>query len=85
MSKTITLKVQQLGGQLVVYLPADIVEATQLIAGQPITIQIPTSPEEIRNSENLTLTLEQMLAQYDSEKFDGEVLATPLVGREKIK
>jgi antitoxin component of MazEF toxin-antitoxin module len=85
MSKTITLKLQQLGEQLVVCIPADIAKAALLVAGQPITLEIPTTPDEIRNAENLTMTLELMLAGYDAEKFNGEALAAPLVGQEIIK
>ena len=85
MSKTITLKLQQLGEQLGIYIPADIAAAEQLTVGQPITLQIPTTPDELNNAENLALTLEQMLAQYDPEKFGGEVMAAPPVGQEIIK
>lgn len=85
MSKTITLKLQQLGEQLAVCIPANIAKDAQLVAGQPITLQIPTTSDEIHNAEKLALTLEQMLAQYDQERFGGEALATTPVGREVIK
>ena len=85
MSKTITLTVQQLGQQLAVCIPADIVKDMRLAPGQRVMLQIPTTPDEIGKAEALLPSLEQMLAQYDPEKFGGEVLASPPIGREIIK
>lgn len=78
MSKTITLTVHQLDGRLLVYIPDHIVEETQIVAGQNITLKILTAPTDAP-------TLEQMLENYDPDKFGGEVMAYPLIGKEIIK
>ena len=82
MSTTIKLRVQQLGDQLAVCIPAEIAKSARLTIGQPVTLKIPSTANEISNAENLVPTLDQMLAQYDPEKFDCEVLAAPLIGKE---
>jgi antitoxin MazE len=85
MSKIITLKVQQLGEQLAVCIPDEMAKAARLVVGQSVTVEIPTTPEELRDAQQLVPTLEQMLSQYDPEKFGGEVMGAPLLGKEIIK
>ncbi|MYM65854.1 hypothetical protein GTP45_03260 [Pseudoduganella sp. FT55W] len=87
MGKTITLKVQQLNGQFVVCIPEDIAAQKKLAAGQLIKLKILRTAEEIALAEAAANapTLEQMLADYDPDKFGGEVMAYPLEGREIIK
>ena len=78
MSKTITLTVQQLDGRLLIYIPDHIAEEAQIVPGQNITLKILTTPVEAQ-------TLEQMLEDYDPDKFGGEVMAYPPVGKEIIR
>lgn len=66
----ITLKVQQLGDQLAICIPADIAKAAGLVIGQTVTLKIPATSDEISRADNLVATLEQMLAQYDPEKIE---------------
>lgn len=87
MSKTITLEIQQLNGQFVVCIPGDTAVQEKLAAGQLVQLKILRTAEEIAlagAAENGP-TLEQMLADYDPDKFGGEVMAYPLEGREIIK
>jgi antitoxin MazE len=85
MSKTITLKVQQLNGQFVVCIPNDIVTQNHIAAGQLVALKILRTAEEIAIAEAEVPTLEQMLENYDPDKFGGEVMAYSLEGREVIK
>lgn len=85
MSTIISLQLQQLGDQLAVCVPANIAKAARLVVGQVVTLEIPTTSKEFLNAEKLVPTLDQMLAQYDSEKFAGEVLPVVPVGKEIVK
>lgn len=80
MSKTITLQIQQLNGQFVVCIPRDIAAQEKLAAGQLIKLKILRTEEEVALAEVVANapTLDQMLVDYDPDKFGGEVMAYPL-------
>lgn len=87
MSKSFALKVLQLNGQFVVCIPDDIAAQEKFVASQLVQLKILRTTGEIALAEAAATapTLEQMLADYDPDKFGGEVMAYPLKGREIIK
>lgn len=79
MSQLITSKIQRINGQFIVCIPDDVAAEMSLGAGQTVSLRVLSTAEEIALAETVSPTLEQMLENYDPDKFGGEVVAYPLV------
>jgi antitoxin MazE len=77
------LDIKQWGNNLGVRLPAAIARAAHLRADQRVRVSVEDGQIVIRPADELALTLEQRLTQYDPERHGGEAMAVAPVGAEK--
>lgn len=85
MDTQVTLILQQIGNHLALCMPSEFIKRHRLEAGQILTITVSNQHASKATDQANVASLEQMLQRFDPDKFSGEFLPSPSIGREKIK
>lgn len=75
--------IKQWGNNLGVRLPVAVARAAHLHIDQRVRISVENGTIVIRPVEDATLTLEQRISQFDTERHGGEVMQGLAVGAEQ--
>ena len=77
------LDIKRWGNSLGVRLPAAVARAAHLHEDQSVCISVEDGLVVLRPVENVQLSLEQRLAQFDPDKHGGELMQSQPVGAEQ--